>query len=92
MNVKNADWLKKFKDVGFYNNTETCEDAEERRGGTFETFDFIEVGLIFGMKNDFTSTRILNALFCKIGKRAVAEKDNLVLFNFIHRRTVQDYF
>ena len=49
-------------------------------------------GFIFGMKNDFTSIRILNTLFCKIGKRAVAEKDNLVLLSFIHRRIIQDYF
>ena len=56
MNIKNADWFKKFKDVRFYNNTEACEDTEERSGGTFETFDFIEVGFIFGMKNNFTST------------------------------------
>ena len=55
MNIKNADWLKKFKDVRFYNNTEACEDTEERRGGTFEAFDFIEVGLVFGMKNNFTN-------------------------------------
>ena len=56
MNIKNADWLKKFKDVRFYNNTETCEDPEEGWVGTLEAFDFIEVGLVFSMKNNFTST------------------------------------